>query len=110
MILDQGPGYLVKRLVVNPGHQTSLQRHRLRSEEWLVVGGKGMVSGCPEEDPGLLPHVQNIWEGIAVTIDRNSWHRVKCISPEPLVIIETWLGEQLFEDDIERKEDDYGRV
>ena len=38
-ILDEGPGYKVKRLFVLPGQKLSLQLHHHRNEHWIGVGG-----------------------------------------------------------------------
>ena len=38
-VLDEGPGYKVKRIEVQPGHRLSYQTHAHRSEHWLVVSG-----------------------------------------------------------------------
>ena len=42
--LEKGPGYQVKRLVVEPGHRFSLQKHRHRAEHWAVVAGSPKVT------------------------------------------------------------------
>ena len=42
--LEKGPGYQVKRLVVEPGHRFSLQKHRHRAEHWTVVAGSPKVT------------------------------------------------------------------
>lgn len=31
-VLDEGPNYKVKKIIVNPGHRTSLQYHEQRQE------------------------------------------------------------------------------
>ena len=36
-ILDNGKNYLVKKISVNPGGILSLQRHKYRSEHWIVA-------------------------------------------------------------------------
>src|SRR5574341_296272 len=41
--LEEGPGYKIKRLVVQPGHRLSLQKHRHRAEHWVVVAGTATV-------------------------------------------------------------------
>ena len=38
-VLDEGGGYKIKRIVVNPGERLSLQMHHHRSEHWIVVSG-----------------------------------------------------------------------
>ena len=43
-ILDEGPGYKIKRIEVNPGHRLSLQMHHHRSEHWIVISGIAKVT------------------------------------------------------------------
>src|SRR5712675_2298245 len=38
-VLDEGPGFKVKRIEVLPGTRLSYQRHAQRSEHWIVVQG-----------------------------------------------------------------------
>jgi mannose-6-phosphate isomerase-like protein (cupin superfamily) len=45
-----------------------------------------------------------------VDIARGQVHRVENKGKEPLVFIEVQLGDYFGEDDIERLEDDYGRL
>ena len=42
--LEEGPGYKVKRLVVEPGHRFSLQKHHRRAEHWIVGSGTAEVT------------------------------------------------------------------
>ena len=42
--LDQGPGFQVKRIFVDPGKQLSLQRHQHRAEHWVVIRGTARVT------------------------------------------------------------------
>jgi len=42
--IDAGPGFRVKRLIVKPGARLSLQRHKFRSEHWVVVTGVAKVT------------------------------------------------------------------
>ena len=39
----RGPRYQVKRIVVKPGGQLSLQKHHHRAEHWVVVKGTAQV-------------------------------------------------------------------
>ena len=48
--------------------------------------------------------------GQAVDIPQTAWHRVRNQGPDDLVFIEVQTGDYFGEDDIERKEDDYGRM
>lgn len=95
------PGYRVKRIVVLPGQRLSLQKHKHRSEHWVIVQGRGKFT--QNED------IRDISAGDALYIKKGDIHRVENDSPDYLVIIETQLG-VCIEDDIIRLEDDYGRV
>lgn len=101
-VLSEAPNHEVKRIVVEPGGILSLQRHKLRSEHWFVVSGKGIASV-----DGKDYCVQN---GSAVDIPAKITHRLENTSTENLVIIEVQTGEYFGEDDIERLEDKYGRA
>lgn len=41
--MGDGPGYLVKRLLIRAGQRISLQRHHHRDEHWVVVAGSGWL-------------------------------------------------------------------
>jgi mannose-6-phosphate isomerase-like protein (cupin superfamily) len=100
--LAEGAGYKVKRLVVEPGHRISLQRHRFRAEHWVVVAGapRVVIKGRPRR---LKPRG-------AVDVPRGAWHRIENPGRHPVVIVEVQLGPHLDERDIERRHDDYGRA
>ena len=100
-ILDVGPGYKVKQLMVRPGHRLSLQRHQRRAEHWHVIEGMAVVTRNDEEIP--------LSAGGSVDIPRTAWHRVHNPGDCELVFIEVQTGNYFGEDDIERREDDYGR-
>jgi mannose-6-phosphate isomerase len=102
-VLDEGHDYKVKRIEVIPGKRLSYQRHRQRAEHWFVVRGTAKVTLNGEE---IL-----VTAGNAIDIGREVAHRVE--NPhdsEPLVFVETQTGKYFGEDDIERLEDDFGRV
>ena len=100
--IQEGAGYKVKRLVVEPGARLSLQRHRYRAESWIVVSGspRMIVSG----------RARRVRARDAVAVPRGAWHRIENPGRTPVVIIEVQHGPYLGEDDIERRQDDYGRV
>lgn len=100
-ILDEGSGYKVKRLVVNPGMRFSLQYHNKRAEHWTVVAGRGRAV-CGDE-------VINVAPDDHLYIGRGKVHRLENSSDVPLVIIEVQSGDYLEEDDIVRLEDDFQR-
>ncbi len=95
------PEYRVKRLVLHPEKRFSLQRHMYRAERWIVVSGSGSAS--------IGDEVLDIKRGDVVRVEPKQLHRLKCTGRDPLVIIEVQIG-ICQEDDIERIEDDWGRV
>jgi mannose-6-phosphate isomerase len=48
--------------------------------------------------------------GQAIDLPVGTWHRIRNPGPDNLVFIEVQTGDYFGEDDIERSEDDYGRV
>ena len=101
-VLSDASDHKVKKIVVEPTGILSLQRHKLRSEHWFVVSGKGIAS----VDGKVYP----VQAGSAVDIPALKTHRLENSSTENLVIIEVQTGEYFGEDDIERLEDKYGRI
>ena len=96
-----GEGFQVKRIVVNPGQQLSLQMHHHRTEHWVVVRGTAeVVNG---NDTLLLEEDQSTYIPIGVK------HRLTNPGKFPLELIEVQSGSYLGEDDIVRFEDVYGR-
>ena len=43
-VMDEGPSFKVKRIVVDPGQKLSLQVHQHRAEHWVVVTGTARVT------------------------------------------------------------------
>ena len=43
-VLEEGSGFKVKRVTVNPGGRLSLQMHHQRSEHWVVISGTARVT------------------------------------------------------------------
>lgn len=93
--------YKVKRIVVNPNQQLSLQYHHHRSEYWTVVNGSGRVV------IGESVYDANISD--AFRIDINQKHRLSSYETG-ITIIEVQLGSKCTEEDIVRLEDDYQRI
>jgi mannose-6-phosphate isomerase-like protein (cupin superfamily) len=100
--LERGERHLVKKLLIRGGRRLSLQRHRHRCEHWVVVAGTGMVR--------LADETLAVGPGTALVIPQGMLHRAGAASGSDLLIIEVQLGDVLREDDIERFEDDFGRV
>lgn len=100
--IDQGERFQVKRIVVNPGAQLSLQMHHHRAEHWIVVQGTAQVR-CGEKTM-LLGENQSTY------IPLGEVHQLSNPGKFPLEIIEVQSGSYLGEDDIVRLEDVYGRA
>ena len=99
--LGSGEGYRVKRLWIRAGQRISLQRHRHRSEHWVVVAGNGTLE-CDGR-------VRKASPGTALEVPCGAVHRAAAGSAD-LLIVEVQRGELLREDDIERLADDYQRL
>jgi mannose-1-phosphate guanylyltransferase/mannose-6-phosphate isomerase len=99
--IDMGERFQVKRIVVIPGEMLSLQKHRHRSEHWIVVRGTAEVT--------IDETVQAVHENQSVYIPIGSVHRLANQGRIPLELIEVQTGSYLGEDDIVRLEDIYQR-
>lgn len=101
-VLDEADGYKVKRIEVLPGKRLSYQKHTHRTEHWFVVQGIGKVTLNGDEvllEPGQV-----------IDIPVLAPHRIENPGLELLVFIEVQRGDYLGEDDIERLQDDFGRL
>ncbi len=101
-MLDEGPGYKLKRVTVRPGGRLSLQYHHKRSEHWVVVAGTARVT----RGEALF----DLTAGHSTDIPQGTPHRLENPTGEPVSIIEVQRGSYLGEDDIVRVQDDYGRL
>jgi mannose-1-phosphate guanylyltransferase/mannose-6-phosphate isomerase len=100
-VLEEGPGFKIKRIVVKPGGSLSLQMHYHRSEHWVVVSGTAKVQNGEQE---LLVRTNE-----STFIRAGHRHRLENPGKLDLVMIEVQSGSYLGEDDIVRFEDRYGR-
>ena len=100
--IEKGEGYQVKRLTVDVGKRISLQKHLHRSEHWVIVSGVAKVT--LDDDNIILKKNESTYIPIGAI------HRLENYGKIPLEVIEVQNGEYLGEDDIERFEDDFGRV
>ncbi len=101
-VLEEGPGFKMKRIEVKPGARLSLQMHHHRSEHWVVVKGEALVVNGDEEI--IIKQNQSTY------IPKGHKHRLENKTQSELVLIEVQCGDYLGEDDIVRFEDNYGRV
>ncbi|WP_323122765.1 mannose-1-phosphate guanylyltransferase/mannose-6-phosphate isomerase [Burkholderia alba] len=100
--IDLGERFQVKRIVVEPGKQLSLQMHYHRAEHWIVVRGTARVT-CGERT-FLLSENESTYIAVGTV------HRLENPGRIPLEIIEVQSGNYLGEDDIVRFDDQYGRA
>ena len=97
-----GKDFQVKELVVNPGAILSLQKHKYRSENWVVVHGKANVT--------LNKKNISLNKSDSIFIPQGAVHRIENRQKSILKIIEVQTGSYLGEDDITRIKDIYGRA
>lgn len=100
-VLQESPGFKIKRIEVLPHQKLSLQMHQHRSEHWVVVSGRARVVNG-EQTIDLNPSESTY-------IPAGHKHRLENIGNEPLAIVEVQCGAYLGEDDITRFDDSYGR-
>lgn len=100
--IDEGNGFKVKRIVVNPGGALSLQLHHHRSEHWTVVSGTAEIT--------VGDKVVTCSGNESVYIPAETTHRLVNRTNEPVVLIEVQFGDYLGEDDIVRLSDVYSRT
>ncbi|MBU1658139.1 mannose-1-phosphate guanylyltransferase/mannose-6-phosphate isomerase [bacterium] len=100
-ILEDSPGYKIKRIEVKPGKRLSLQKHFHRNEHWIVVSGTATVT-VGDETRLVRPNESTY-------IKMGELHRLSNEGKIPVVLIEAQVGEYTGEDDIVRIEDDFKR-
>ena len=99
--IDSEDGFQVKRLIVKPGAELSLQKHAHRAEHWVVVKGTARITRDDE--------VFDLAVNESTYIPIGTVHRIANPGKEPVHIIEVQCGDYLGEDDIVRIQDNYGR-
>lgn len=98
--LYESETYKVKRIILNSSQSFSLQYHKQRWEDWIIVEGSGIIND------GFK--VRNCVVGDRFHIPPKNIHRATAGSLG-LVFIEVQRG-VCSEDDIVRIEDDFGRI
>ena len=100
-VLEDTPGYKIKRIEVKPGKRLSLQKHFHRNEHWVVVSGTATVT-VGDETKLVRPNESTY-------IKMGELHRLSNEGKIPVVLIEAQVGEYTGEDDIVRIDDDFKR-
>lgn len=93
-VLQEGARFKVKSLLIQPGQQTSLQRHLHRSEHWVVVEGTALITVGNSK--------QVLTENQGICIELGEVHRISNPGRIPLMIVEVQWGSYCGEDDIIR--------
>lgn len=101
-VLEEGDRFKMKRIVVKPGAELSLQMHHHRSEHWIVVSGTAKVINGERE--------YLVRSNESTYVPAGNQHRLTNPGVIELVMIEVQSGDYLGEDDIVRVEDNYGRI
>ena len=100
--LFNGKNFLIKEIVIKPRGILSLQKHFHRSEEWLVIKGKPLITLNKKR------FIKN--PNDTISIPKGAVHRIENPNKEKVKIMEVQLGFVLRESDIIRYEDIYGRA
>ena len=99
MLLDQGKTHKVKTIHINPNQRFSLQYHKERTEQWVVVQGFCFLTQNDSE--------KIIRPGEYCFIPKGEIHRLRA-GDDGVTFVEVQQGE-CEEKDIVRISDDYGR-
>jgi len=100
-VLEDTPGYKIKRIEVKPGRRLSLQKHYHRNEHWTVVSGTATVT--------VANTTKYVRPNESTYIKMGEVHRLENEGKIPVIMIEVQVGEYTGEDDIVRIEDDFKR-
>ena len=100
-VLDKGEGWQVKQLEFYQGQALSDQRHFKRSEHWHIVDG---VINMFLEDKNGNKTTTLLTPGDSIDIPTGYWHKAVNIDNKPARVIEVWMGKELTESDIERRD------
>jgi len=100
-VLDKNGRWQVKELEFDAGKALSDQRHFERSEHWHVVHGSIRMD---LEYPNGDKESKTYHSGDSIDIPVFTWHKAYNVGDTAANVIEVWMGEQLTEDDIERRD------
>ena len=100
-VLDKGTGWQVKQLAFDAGKALSDQRHFKRSEHWHVVEGDVQMT---LEYPNGDTETKLYRAGTSIDIPVLTWHKAVNTGSITAKVVEVWLGNELTEEDIERRD------
>lgn len=96
---EDGSNTKVKELVVDPQQRLSLQRHKHRSEHWIITSGVATI--YTGYDPEWLTK-KYLSQHQEIDIPVGYWHQLCNETNKPLKIVEIQHGDVCDEKDIER--------
>jgi cytidyltransferase-like protein len=100
-VLDNNDGWQVKELAFSANSALSDQRHFKRSEHWHVVQGE-IKMDLEFQNEYTTSKVYKAGDSIDIPV--NTWHKATNIGDTTAKVIEVWLGKELTENDIERRD------
>ncbi len=100
--LVEHTNWKVKKIVVHSKQSLSLQLHKFRSENWVIINGIAKVE--IDNQISLLKPNQSAY------VPAGLKHRLSNPGDSDLVLIEVQTGSYLGENDIVRFKDNYGRI
>jgi mannose-6-phosphate isomerase-like protein (cupin superfamily) len=92
-ILEEGPHYRIKRVVIEPGRQMTLHQHFHRSEHWIVISGTLLVL-CRQD-------FTLVTAGTSTFVPPCAPHRLVNPGILPAQMVEVQSGSYLGEDDMQ---------
>lgn len=98
--LDRNGHWKVKELSISPDKSLSDQRHFKRSEHWHIVDGDLQMD---LEYANGYKTSGNYKTGDSIDIPVHTWHKATNVGETPVKVIEVWMGSELSEEDIERR-------
>jgi mannose-1-phosphate guanylyltransferase/mannose-6-phosphate isomerase len=95
-VLQEGPGFKVKEVVLDPHGQLTFQFHPGRDETWVIVEGDALVD--------LDGREQRLAAGQSIRVPRGTTHRLRNPAGTRVRLIEIGYGEALGDEDTVRVE------
>jgi len=100
-VLHNATQMKVKELVVEPGKSLSMQRHKQRSEFWMVQFGECVVRSKTPVGNFRTPKLLKVHDEYRVPV--GDWHQLCNESDMECRVIEIQYGDSCIEDDIQRE-------
>ncbi len=99
--IEKESNWQIKEILVKPYSSLSLQKHKFRSEHWIILKGEAKIEINNEKI--------TLKENQSTFIPAGAKHRLSNNQETSLRLIEVQSGSYLGEDDIYRYDDNYGR-